>query len=182
MTSGDLGTIRHNCCVSHMSCVGCVRCFPLHRYCCSEPGWLLWHCGGAWVKKQQANSSAFSYINNPWLSKTKQINDAVNFSRLSNERTRIRSPHLSSRAPPVVSLPTTTTPRPADSIRIDPSHDVCLPLTVDLPESSQNDFDDLPPSYSMAVLQCPPEYSKAWRKFNSENHLPMSACRIVWDI
>jgi len=84
---------------------------------------------------------------------------ALRVRRLSNERTRIRSPHLSSTAPPVVE--TTTSPQPANNIRIDPSHDVCLPLTVDLPESSQNDFDDLPPSYSMAVLQCPPEYSKA---------------------
>jgi ABC-type glycerol-3-phosphate transport system permease component len=81
--------------------------------------------------------------------------------RLSNERTRIRSPHLSSTAPQVVSLPTTTSPQPANNIRINPSHDVCLPLTVNLPESSQNDFDDLPPSYYMAVLQCPPEYSKS---------------------
>jgi len=81
---------------------------------------------------------------------------------LSNERTRIRSPDLSTTSPPVVEIPTATSPRPAD-IRIDPSQDVCLPLTVDLPESSpsQNEFDDLPPSYSMAVLQCPPEYSKS---------------------
>jgi hypothetical protein len=80
--------------------------------------------------------------------------------RLSNERTRIRSLDLSSTAPPVVSLPTTTSP-PPDNTRIDPSQDVCLPLTADLPESSpsQNYFDDLPPSYSMAVLY-PPEYSK----------------------
>jgi len=83
---------------------------------------------------------------------------ALRVRRLSNERTRIRSPHLSSTSPPVVE--TTTSPQPANDIRVDPSHDVCLPLTVDLPESSQNDFDDLPPSYSMAVLQCPPEYSK----------------------
>jgi ABC-type glycerol-3-phosphate transport system permease component len=80
--------------------------------------------------------------------------------RLSNERTRLRSLDLSSTAPPVVSLPTTTSP-PPDNTRIDPSQDVCLPLTADLPESSpsQNYFDDLPPSYSMAVLY-PPEYSK----------------------
>jgi len=81
--------------------------------------------------------------------------------RLSNERIRIRSPNnLSPRAPLVVSLPTSTSP-PPDNTRINPSQDVCL--TVDLPESSpasQSDFEDLPPSYSMAVLQCPPEYSK----------------------
>jgi len=77
--------------------------------------------------------------------------------RLSNERSR----DLSSTTPPVVEIPTTTSPQP-ENIRIDPSQDVCLPLTVDLPESSpsQNDFDDLPPSYSMAVLYYPPEYSK----------------------
>jgi len=86
--------------------------------------------------------------------------------RLSNERSRMRSPNVSSRsAPLVVSLPppTTSPPPPAHNTRIDPSQDVCL--TVDLPQSSrpaasQNDFEDLPPSYSMAVLQCPPEYSK----------------------
>jgi len=83
---------------------------------------------------------------------------ACRVRRLSNERS-----NLSSRAPLLVSLPppTTSTP-PPDNTRIDPSQDVCL--TVDLPESSQpasqNDFEDLPPSYSMAVLQCPPEYSK----------------------
>jgi len=85
---------------------------------------------------------------------------AVRVRRLSQERTRIGSPDLST-PPQVVAHPTTTSPRP-DNIRIDPSQDVCLPLTVDLPESSpsQNDFEDLPPSYSMAVLHYPPEYSK----------------------
>jgi len=84
----------------------------------------------------------------------------VRVRRLSQERTRIRSPDLST-PPQVVAHPTTTSPRP-DNIRIDPSQDVCLPLTVDLPESSpsQHDFEDLPPSYSMAVLHYPPEYSK----------------------
>jgi len=87
---------------------------------------------------------------------------AYRVRRLSNERTRITSPDLSTTTPPVVEIPATTSSRPAD-IRIDPSQDVCLPLTVNLPESSpsQNDFDDLPPSYSMAVLQCPPEYSRS---------------------
>jgi len=84
----------------------------------------------------------------------------VRVRRLSQERTRIGSPDLST-LPQVVAHATTTSPRP-DNIRIDPSRDVCLPLTVDLPESSpsQNDFEDLPPSYSMAVLHYPPEYSK----------------------
>jgi len=76
--------------------------------------------------------------------------------RLSNERTRIRSPGLST-APPAVAIPATTSPRP-DDITVNPFQDACLPLTVDLPESSPSE--DLPPSYSMAVLQCPPEYSK----------------------
>jgi len=84
----------------------------------------------------------------------------VRVRRLSQERTRIGSPDLST-PPQVITHPTTTSLRP-HNIRIDPSQDVCLPLTVDLPESSpsQNDFEDLPPSYSMAVLHYPPEYSK----------------------
>jgi len=76
--------------------------------------------------------------------------------RLSNERTRIRSPGLST-APLSVAIPATTFPRP-DDVTINPFQDACLPLTVDLPESSPSE--DLPPSYSMAVLQSPPEYSK----------------------
>jgi len=87
----------------------------------------------------------------------------VRVRRLSQERTSIGSPDLST-PPQVVTHPTTTSPRP-DNIRINPAQDVCLPLTVDLPENSpsQNDFEDLPPSYSMAILhypQYPPEYSK----------------------
>jgi len=54
-------------------------------------------------------------------------------------------------------------PSPSQGVWLGPSPSqyVCLPLTdVDLPETSQKDLSDLPPSYSMAVLwQCPPEYS-----------------------
>jgi len=81
--------------------------------------------------------------------------------RLSNERTRIRFPSPS-REPQIVANPTVSL-QPDDERNTRPQQYVCLPHDVEVPEESpysQRDLDDLPPSYSMAVLQCPPEYSK----------------------
>jgi len=85
----------------------------------------------------------------------------VRVRRLNNERRRIESPSLLT-GPQVgafqnIASPTTT------SLQLDvPSRAqyVCLPISLDIPETSQDDLEDLPPSYSMAVLQDPPEYSE----------------------
>ena len=76
--------------------------------------------------------------------------------RLNNERRRVESPTERAEVSAFQNIgsPTRTTSptSPGDPPR---SEHVCLlPLSVDIPEtSSQDDSEDLPPSYDMAVLQ-----------------------------
>merc|ERR1712107_48032 len=87
--------------------------------------------------------------------------------RFSNERARIRSPSPS-REPETIGNPAVSL-QPDDDRNIRQQQYVCLPHDREVPEESpysQIDLDDLPPSYSMAVLQCPPEYSKVQSTLN----------------
>jgi len=80
----------------------------------------------------------------------------VRVCRLNNERRRVESPTERAEVSAFQNIgsPTRTTSptSPGDPPR---SEHVCLlPLSVDIPEtSSQEDSEDLPPSYDMAVLQ-----------------------------